>query len=110
MNLILLHKEDFIDNSRVRLHGRRHEHALKVLNVTFGKTLQVGLLGGKTGSGTVLSLDEKTLELEVILENEPPQPLPVTVILAMPRPKVFKRVLQGITAIGVKQIILLMLI
>lgn len=107
MNLILLCKEDFIGPNRVKLFGRRYEHARKILKVTNGKTLQVGLLGGKTGSGIVLAVDEVTLELEVLLEEEPPQPVPVTVILAMPRPKVFKRVLQGMAAIGIKQVILL---
>lgn len=107
MNLILLYKEDFIDTNRVRLQGRRHEHAREVLKVTRGKILQVGLLGDKTGSGTVISIDQKSLELKVLLDHEPPEPLPISVILAMPRPKVFKRVLQGMTSMGVKNIILL---
>jgi len=107
MNLILLHKEDFIGSTRVRLLGRRYEHARAVLKVSNGKSLQVGLLGDKTGTGTVLSIDEQALELEVLLQHDPPEPLPVTVILAMPRPKVFKRVLQGMTAMGIKQVILL---
>jgi 16S rRNA (uracil1498-N3)-methyltransferase len=107
MNLILLHKEDFVGTNHVRLHGRRYEHAREILNVTNGKTLQVGLLGGKTGSGTVLLINDKELELEVLLEHEPPEPLSFTVILALPRPKVFKRVLQGITTMGVKQVVLL---
>ncbi|MGW8312683.1 MAG: 16S rRNA (uracil(1498)-N(3))-methyltransferase [Desulfuromonadales bacterium] len=107
MNLILLGIEDFIDSHRVRLTGRRFTHARQVLSVTNGKTLQVGLLGGKTGTGTVLRVDMSSLELEVRLEFEPPEPLPISVILAMPRPKVLKRVLQGLTAMGVKNIILL---
>ena len=107
MNLILLYKEDYIDINHVRLHGRRYEHAREILKVTRGKVLQVGLLGGKTGSATVLSINNKQLELEVLLEHDPPKPLPVTVVLAMPRPKVFKRVLQGMTAMGVKNVVLL---
>jgi 16S rRNA (uracil1498-N3)-methyltransferase len=107
MNLILLHQEDFIDANQVRLSGRRYEHARKVLKVTIGQTLHVGLLGGKTGAGSVLSISATALELETRLDTPPPEPVPVTVILAMPRPKVFKRVLQGLTAFGVKEIILL---
>ena len=107
MNLILLHQEDFIDINRVKLQGRRYKHAREILKVTNGKILQVGLLGGKIGSGTVLTINDKDLELEVLLDHEPPDPSTVTIILAMPRPKVFKRVLQGMTAMGVKQVILL---
>ena len=107
MNLILLHQKDFIDTNRVRLYGRRFEHACKILNVTIGKVLQVGIIDGKTGSGTVTSIDATTLEVEITLDKSPPAPISITVILAMPRPKVFKRVLQGLTAFGVKEIILL---
>lgn len=107
MNLILLFQEDFTDDKRVRLGGRRYDHIREILNVTNGKILQVGLLGGKRGTGTVLSIDATTVELEVHLDKQPPAPVPVTVILAMPRPKVFKRVLQGLTTIGVKEIFLL---
>ncbi len=107
MNHILLFTEDFIDCNRVRLVGRRYEHAREVLRVSSGKVLQVGLLDSKTGSGTVLAIDGNSLELEVLLESPPPEPLQMTVILAMPRPKVFKRVLQGLTALGVKRVILL---
>lgn len=106
MNHILLCEDDFIDANHVRLHGRRYEHAREVLKVSSGKVLQVGLLGGKTGSGTVLAINGSELLLDVVLEDEPPEPLAATIILAMPRPKVFKRVLQGITAMGVKNVIL----
>ncbi len=75
MNLILLFQDDFIDDNRVRLHGRRAEHAREVLNVTNGKVLQVGLLDGKTGAGTVLSIDATTLELEIQLDKQPPSQL-----------------------------------
>jgi RsmE family RNA methyltransferase len=107
MNLILLDRADFIDNGRVRLDGRRFQHACEVLNAAPGKVLHVGLLGGQTGSGTVHAIGRDFLELDVRLESSPPQPLPLTVILALPRPKVCKRVLQGLTSMGVKRIILL---
>lgn len=106
MNHILLFEEDFIDDNLVRLAGRRYLHAREVLNATSGNTLRVALLDGKTGSGTVLAVNEDTLDLQILLNTIPPEPLKITFILAMPRPKVFKRVLQGVTAFGVKRIIL----
>jgi RsmE family RNA methyltransferase len=107
MNIILLHKEDFISTNRVKLSGRRFQHATSFLHAETGKTLQVGLLDGELGQGTVVALGETSLELETVFTTPPPPPLPITLILAMPRPKVLKRVLQGVTALGVKKIYLI---
>ncbi len=80
----------------------RHVHGAAV-----GDTLRVGALGGAVGTGTVTRLDEALLEMTVQLTEAPPAPLPATLLLALPRPKVLKRVLQGITAMGVKRLVLL---
>lgn len=107
MNLLLLHHDDFIDRDRARITGRRMKHLRTVLNISTGQAVKLGIINGKVGKGTVLSLTDCELVLEVKLTDEPPPPLPVTVILAMPRPKVLKRILQGMTAMGIKEIILL---
>ena len=107
MNLILLHKKDFIDTGRVRLSDRRFAHIRDILSAVQGQDLQVGMLGGKLGIGRISALAKDAVELTILLQHEPPPPLPVTVIMALPRPKVFKRVLKGLTAMGVKRIILL---
>lgn len=107
MNLILLEQEDFLSESRVQLSGRRYQHACSVLDISTGKNLQVGLLDGKLGKGVVTSITGTSFELDVTLDLEPPKATDITVILAMPRPKVFKRLLQGLTALGIKKIILL---
>ena len=106
MNLILLQQEDYVDAARVRLSGRRFAHIRNTLSAEPGQVLLVGLLNGRLGAGTVSVLTQDAVELTVTLEHEPPQPLPATVIMALPRPKVLKRVLQGVTALGVKRIIL----
>ena len=46
------------------------------------------------------------VEMHVVLTEPPPAPLPVTLLLAMPRPKCFRRILQGATTMGVKRIAL----
>jgi len=45
--------------------------------------------------------------MEVTLGEDPPGPLPVRLILALPRPKCLKRLLQTIAAMGVKDLTLL---
>ena len=108
MNLILLFPNDFADNaSRVRLHGRRLKHVLAVHRASINDELCVGLAGGRIGTGRVTNLNEMVLEMDVCLNRLPPPALPVTLILALPRPKVLRRVLRTVSAMGVKRIILL---
>jgi 16S rRNA (uracil1498-N3)-methyltransferase len=108
MNLILLFPKDFVDNaSRVRLQGRRLKHVLAVHRASINDELCVGLAGGHIGTGRVTSLNEMVLEMDVRLNRAPPPALPVTLILALPRPKVLRRVLRSVSSMGVKRIILL---
>jgi len=107
MNLIFLFQEDFIDNTRVRLQGRRLKHVLEVHRASVGDELCVGCLNGQVGTGKVTLLSQTLLEMEIRLEREPPATLPLTIILALPRPKVLRRVLRSVSSLGVKKIILL---
>src|SRR5262249_8140597 len=102
MNLILLFDDDFIDARRVRLVGRRHAYVRGVHRAALGDVLRVGRLTGRSGSGVISTLGAGELEMEVALERDPPAALPLTLILALPRPKVLRRVLQGVVSMGVK--------
>jgi RsmE family RNA methyltransferase len=107
LNLILLFQEDFTDSHIVRLQGRRLKHVLTVHRARINDELCVGMVNGSIGTGRIIRLDESVLEMEVRLDRLPPPALPVTLILALPRPKVLKRVLRTVTAMGVKRIVLL---
>jgi RsmE family RNA methyltransferase len=107
MNLILLFQDDFIDKTTVRLQGRRLKHVLDVHRASVGDELCVGVLNGQIGSGKVTLLSQTVLEMEVRLERAPPVALPLTLILALPRTKVLRRVLRSVSSLGVKRIILL---
>ena len=107
MNLILLNHDDFVTEERVRITGRRLEHVRSVHRASVGDELTAGFLGGRIGRGTITSLDGASLEMSISLDRDPPAPLPLTVILSLPRPKVLRRVLFTLTVLGVKRIILL---
>ena len=108
MNLILFFPEDFVGKSRrVRLSGRRFEHVREILKARLGDPLCVGLAGGKIGRGKIVKMSADSLDLDVTLDEAPPPPIPVTLILALPRPPVIRRALQSATALGIKKIILL---
>ncbi len=108
LNLILLFQDDFIgDARRVRIRGRRLDHVLTVHRAGVGDDLRVGMAGGRTGTGKVVLINQSVLEMDVQLDQAPPAKLPLTLILALPRPKVLRRVLRSMSAIGVRRIILL---
>ena len=107
MNLILLHDSDFITPNRVRLSGRRFTHIKDVLKAECAKTLTVGKINGLMGQGTVVSKKTDAIELEVKLDQNPPEALPLTLILALPRPPALKRILFSSAQLGVKKIIIL---
>lgn len=104
MNLILLFQEDFIAPDTVRLTGRRQRHIREVHRAQEGDTLCVGLAGGGIGLGHIRLWDEKVVEMEVSFERQPPPKLPLTLVLALPRPKVLKRILIAATSLGVGKI------
>jgi len=108
MNLILLFEDDFVkDRQRVSLRGRRHEHVLNVHRASAGDRLSVGLLNGMIGTGAVTRIDDDALEMDIVLDRDPPPPLDVTLILALPRPIVLKRILLSASSMGVKRIVLI---
>jgi 16S rRNA (uracil1498-N3)-methyltransferase len=107
MNLILLFDDDFVDDDRVRLTGRRLAHVTSVHRAAVGDSLVAGVAGGKIGTGEVTRLEDDALEMRVVLERDPPAPLDVTLLLALPRPKVLNRVIASATSLGVKRIVLM---
>ncbi|TAN45106.1 MAG: 16S rRNA (uracil(1498)-N(3))-methyltransferase [Nitrospirae bacterium] len=104
MNLILLSPEDFTGPKTVRLEGRRCRHISGVHRAAAGRTLCVGLKNGRIGSGTVTSIKELFVEMEVSLDRDPPEPQRITLILGLPRPKVLRRVLFSAAVMGIKKI------
>lgn len=108
MNLILLLHSDFVEGENiVRLKDRRLRHVLEVHRASAGDELCVGLENGDIGSGIITELSADVLEMKVQFNRRPPAKLPLTLVLAMPRPKVFKRMLYLISSLGVGRTILI---
>jgi len=107
VNLLLLETADFVAGNRVLLRDRRLTHMREVQRAEIGESLRVGLLGGAMGNGRLLRLDDHEAELEVVFDQPPPAKLPLTLLLALPRPKMLRRVLQTVAAMGVPRLVLL---
>lgn len=106
MNLLLLEDADFVTADRVILRDRRLVHMQEVHRVEPGDSLRVGRLGGLLGRAEVLRLATGEAELAVAFDQPPPAKLPVTLILALPRPKMLRRVFQTIATMGVPRLVL----
>ncbi|AZC34841.1 16S rRNA (uracil(1498)-N(3))-methyltransferase [Pseudomonas chlororaphis] len=106
MNLLLLEEADFIAADRVILRDRRLTHMQEVHRVEVGDSLRVGRIGGLMGSAELLRLEPGEAELQVSLDQPPPTKLPLTLVLALPRPKMLRRVLQTVAAMGVPRLVL----
>ncbi len=106
MNLLLLDERDRIESQCVTLTDIRAAHVLQVLRATPGQTIRIGRLDGPLGTGTVISVGEGRVTLQCEFEAATPQRPQVDVLLALPRPKVMRRIWAQVAALGVGQIIL----
>jgi len=106
VNLLLLEEADFISADRVVLRDRRLTHMQEVHRAAVGDSLRVGRIGGLMGSAQLLRLEAHEAELQVSLDQAPPAKLPLTLVLALPRPKMLRRVLQTVSAMGVPRVVL----
>ncbi|WP_151703800.1 16S rRNA (uracil(1498)-N(3))-methyltransferase [Nitrincola alkalilacustris] len=106
MNLILIDPAELGEEGRVCLTDRRFEHIRSVHKANPGDTLRMGVLGGEVGVAQVLQMDDRQVLLQMALDTlqKAPERLPVTLILALPRPKMMKRTLQTVAAMGVKHV------
>ena len=103
MNLLLLEPGEVVAD-RARIDGRRAEHLRKVLRVGPGDQVRAGVIGGAVGAATLLADDGRAIELALALAGAPPAPMPVELVLAVPRPKVLSRVLETAAAFAVQRI------
>ncbi len=107
MNIIILFESDFTGHGKVKLAGRRFVYIKKVHRAEAGDFLFVGLLNGKMGKGLVKKITDSFVEMEVVLDIPPPEALPLVLVLALPRPKAVKRIVQAVTCLGIKTIYLI---
>jgi RsmE family RNA methyltransferase len=106
VNLILVEPDELRADGTARLTGRRARHAHEVLAAAPGERLRAGVIGGRMGQGEVLASAGDELVLALSPVDAPPPPVPLQLLVALPRPKVLRRVLQAVAAMGVKRLVL----
>ncbi len=106
MNLLLLEAAELRPDGTARLAGRRALHVAHVLRAAPGDRIQAGVVGGKMGEAEVLFASAAEVVLRPALDRDPPPPSPISLLLALPRPKILRKVLQAAASMGVKRIAL----
>ena len=107
MNRILFeHEEISGDGKRVTLTDHRADHIRKVLHGQAGQVIKTGEINGPCGNSVLTEINEGSVTLSPTHTEEAPEPC-VDLLLALPRPKVIKRLWPQLAALGVRRIFLL---
>ena len=114
MNLILLNKNELDSHGVAILVGRRAKHICEVIKPTVGDKLNAGIIDGDIGKVEVVAIAasaEADKEASVTLKldsstllNSSPAAVDISLVIALPRPKVTRRIIGLCTECGVKDI------
>jgi RsmE family RNA methyltransferase len=106
VNLILFDANDIRADATADATGVQARHLVSVLKVTPGQHVRIGVIDGPMGVGTVTSIGDGCVAMDCTFERETPERPRVDLLLAVPRPKVMRRLWAQLSALGVGQIIL----
>ena len=81
-------------------------HLMHVLQVKLDQQVRVGLIDGPFGVATVTAIDDGRVTLQCTFDRATPERPGVDLLLALPRPKVMRRLWAQLSAMGVGQVIL----
>jgi RsmE family RNA methyltransferase len=104
LNLLLFTDADRLEANRIRVHDRRLQHLRQVNRARVGDKLRVGEIDGLTGEAEILEISDKAATLDISLDQPPPQKLPLSLVLALPRPKMLRRILRNVAEFGVAEL------
>lgn len=103
MNCIIVDKNDVAEDGSIALGVRESTHIIHVLKKNAGDSILVGMVDGPMSVVPILSITDKVVCVGLPRGPIPPEP-PVDLILAMPRPKVMKRLWAPLASMGLRRI------
>jgi 16S rRNA (uracil1498-N3)-methyltransferase len=106
VNLILLTPDELDDSGHARLTGPRADHIGRVLGATTGQEIRVGVVDGPIGQGRIVSREAGSVVVHCTFATARPEIPAVDLLLALPRPKVMRRLWAQLAALGVGRIVL----
>ena len=107
MNIVLLDPRQTESDLWNITASRQLEHLKTHVNVQVGDTLKVGIREGKRYLTEIVEITEHSIRVKSLQEESVPEKLPVTLVVAMPRPKVLRRLMMDAVTMGVEKLILI---
>ena len=104
MNIVLLDPTDWIEDNVALLRERRARHIREVLKAQVGDSVRVGLLGELVGQAVIEAVDAQSVRMRVSLSDPPPARHRFELVLALPRPKMLRRILRQCAEFGVSDL------
>lgn len=103
MNLILFNEP--FEQTRLDADDPRAKHIRKVLRAELGTKVFLGFVNGLRARAEVTGLPEDgSVFLEVVGTESAPKPLPITLLIGLPRPHTAKRILFEAASLGVQRL------
>ncbi|MEB6667412.1 16S rRNA (uracil(1498)-N(3))-methyltransferase [Acinetobacter vivianii] len=108
MNIVLLEPDHIFNNDVWQIDNPRQlQHLRQHLELNVGDTLKVGIRQELRYLTEVLEISEQHIIVRPIQADRVPEKLPVHLILALPRPKVLRRIIMDAVTVGVERISLI---
>ena len=106
MNMILLRACEVGPDGLAELSDRRFHHIKSILKAEPGRKLRIGVLNGPAGEALVEEISESRVVLRCAWNNDErcKEVFRLALILAMPRPRVLRRLLPQLVALGAAEI------
>lgn len=101
MNLILFDKP--FEQLRLEPGDPRAQHIRQVLRAEIGTKVFIGFVNAERARAEVSALgDDGSVNLQVVATEAAPEPLPIQLLLGLPRPHTAKRILFEAASMGVQ--------
>ena len=107
MNILLLDARQTQAETWTISAKRQIEHLKNHLDIQIGDRLKVGIREGKRYLTEIVDIADQSIQIKLLQEELVPAKLPVTLIVAMPRPKVLRRLIMDSVTLGVEKIIII---
>jgi RsmE family RNA methyltransferase len=104
MNLLLLNRSDLIAENKAEIFGEKVRHLNEILKLNPGNEVRVGILNGKKGKAVIEKIETEKAVLSFELYEDPLPKIPLSVIVALARPKVLSRLVSDLVSYGVEGI------